>query len=85
MEIVGQNKEGNLIVNGVFSIYETNGIPLDILFEQLRLNNYIPDWFQFVIDAVNSGMDKDRVISMLDAAISDSYGAKFRDNVLKWL
>lgn len=85
MNIVGKNKEGNYIVNGVFSIYETNGIPLDILFEQLRLNNYIPDWFQFVVDAVESGMDKNRVISMLDSSISDSYGSEFRDNVLKWI
>jgi hypothetical protein len=82
IEVVGKTREGLLIVKGVYSFYETEGLPLDVLFETLRNKGMIPDWPTFVLEAVEARMKVLRILSMLDAAIADSYGPSMRDVVL---
>lgn len=77
--------DGKKVIAGIFRYYETTGLPLDVIFEELRNKNCIPDWFNFAIDAIESGMKMDRVLSKLDAPISDIYGPHMRDVVLKML
>jgi hypothetical protein len=82
IEVVGSTPDGRQVVSGVFSFYETNGMPLDALFETLRNQGLIPDWSNFMIEAVEAGMNPDRVIAMLDPAIADSFGGTLRDVVV---
>lgn len=82
IEIVGKTREGLSVVKGVYSFYETEGLPLDVLFETLRNKGMIPDWATFVLEAVEARMKVPRILSMLDAAIADSYGSTMRDVVL---
>ena len=82
IEVVGKTPEGHRVVKGVFSFYETEGIPLDVLFDTLKDKGAIPDWPTFVLEAVEAGMKVPRILSMLDTAIADSYGPTLRDVVL---
>lgn len=82
IEAFGKTPDGRWVVKGVFSFYETEGMPLDVIFETLRNKGAIPDWSTFVLEAVEAGMKVPRILSMLDAAIADSYGPVLRDVVL---
>lgn len=77
--------DGLGVVDGVYRFYETHGIPLDVLFEALREHHLVPDWTSFLQEASSAGMKKSRVLSMLEFALSDTYGAAFRDHVLNRL
>lgn len=82
IETAGKTVDGLIVVKGVYSFYETNGMPLDVLFETLRNRGMIPDWGAFVLEAVEAKMKPARIISMLDPAIADSYGSHVRDVVV---
>jgi hypothetical protein len=82
IEVVGKTPDGRHVVKGVYNFYETHGMPLDVLFETLRSQGVIPDWLNFMLEAVGAGMSPERVISVLDQAITDSYGSAIRDVVV---
>lgn len=81
----GTTTGGKTVVRGVFRLYETEGLPLDVIFDVLKERNTIPDWGHFVQEAEAGGMTLDRILSKLDAAIVDSYGTEMRDVVISRL
>lgn len=85
IQVVGRTTDGKDVVAGVFRFYETEGLPLDILFESLLLKDCIPDWTSFYREALSAGMSPERIFAKLEPALLDVYGAEFRDVVLKKL
>jgi alanyl-tRNA synthetase len=81
----GATTDGKTVVRGVFRLYETEGLPLDVLFEALKERRCIPDWEHFVQEAEAAGMKRDRVLLKIDPAISDTYGPETRDLILSRL
>lgn len=82
IKLVGKTIKGSGVVIGVYRYYETYGIPLDVLFEELRKRNFVPDWNAFIQEALAAGMKKSRILSMLSPALSDTYGTEFRNYVV---
>jgi hypothetical protein len=78
----GTTQDGRTVVRGVYRLYETEGLPLDVILDALIAHNSIPDWTAFVIEAELAGMKLDRILSKLDAAIVDTYGSTMRDVVI---
>ena len=85
LSIAGKTEDGKLVIAGCFKMYETEGIPLDIMFNIIKDKNGIPSWIDFHKDALSAGMQHSRILSMLDPAIMDSYGTEFKDETLKRL
>lgn len=83
--ITAKTTDGKDVVGGVFSFYETEGIPLDSVFTCLKEKNLIPDWIEFYKAAVKSGMSAARVLSKLEEAISDSFGVEMSTHVISVL
>lgn len=81
----GQTTDGRTVIRGIFRLYETEGLPLDVIFDSLISRNCIPDWKHFVQEAEDAGMKLDRILSKLDPAIADTYGPELRDVVLSRL
>jgi hypothetical protein len=82
MIIIGYTDDNKKIVRGVYSWYATQGTPLDIIFEQLDNKSMVPDWLDFVLEAVGQGVKLNRVFAMLNESIADSYGPELRDIVI---
>ncbi len=82
LEISGATKDGQFVVRNIFKIHKTYGIPLDVIFENLRAHNLIPDWQMIVVEAVDAGMSVKRAIAKIDPAITDIYGSEFRDVII---
>lgn len=81
----GTTSDGRTVVQGVYRLYETEGLPLDVILDALIAHNSIPDWTAFVREAELAGMKLDRILAKLDAAISDTYGSEMRDIVVRRL
>ncbi len=80
--VVGQTPEGALVVSGVFSFYETHGMPYDATFMALRDRNRVPSWLHLYRDARKAGIAHDRLIGQLEPPIADAYGPKVSEAVV---
>jgi len=82
LKVTGKTQEGGLVVSGVFSFYETHGIPLDVLFEGMLSNSFTPDWVGFYHEAMKAGLKPVKIFAMLNESVSDTFGTTYRDIVL---
>lgn len=82
LEVSGKTTDGKFVVQGVYRLHETSGIPLDIILEAIRERGMMPDWEGFIAEAVAAGMSEHRALSKLEPAISDSFGAEMRQIVV---
>jgi hypothetical protein len=55
MNVVGNTEDGRSIVDGVFFLQTSIGLPLDIIVEELRDKNCVPVWDVYIIDALDGG------------------------------
>lgn len=53
--IVGQTSDNKLLFAGVFEFYNTNGLPLDVLFDFMIKKGWMPSWIDFYEEALKAG------------------------------
>jgi hypothetical protein len=82
---VGITTEGKPVVAQVYREYETSGVPLEVLLSILNDRGMVVCWISLYREARLGGMKHSRILSMLDTAVSDSYGGLVRDEVLRVL
>src|SRR5229473_1571502 len=73
----GITTEGKLVYKGVYRFFETNGVPLDVLFECIDKKDGVVSWVDFYKEAKYAGMEHDRILSKLEEAICDIWGKDF--------
>jgi alanyl-tRNA synthetase len=66
LKVIGKSPD-YLIVHGeeVFKLFDTSGLPLDIVFMELKDRGYMPDWRSFYSAAENHGWKPKTIISRL--------------------
>ena len=79
--IHGKTKD-RTVIGGVFGMFDTHGLPLDMVLDQCKAHGLIPSWMQFYLDATNAGWTHDTIIGRLSEAIADVHGEDFRDEVI---
>jgi len=75
---VGQTEDGLLVVRGVFRLFDTYGVPLDITIDRLRQEGLMPDWLWLFDQMVQSGWHRERSYRRLLQVVGDVYGGLFR-------
>ena len=81
--VTGVTKDNKKIFGGCFDMYQIHGIPLDIIFNNLKDNNYVPDWIDIYRSARSNGMSHERILSKLEPDIDDSFGPDWTKIVLE--
>lgn len=81
-ELVGKTSDGQFVVAGVFKMYDTIGLPLDILFCECAKDKIMPSWNHFYEEATKSGWKHKTIISRLSETIFEAWGKEFRDTVI---
>ena len=81
LECTGMTTDGKRVIGGVYQFYETTGLPLDVIFEHLRIKNSVVNWIYFYKDAIAAGMKHQRILSKLEESICDVWGKVFSDEV----
>ena len=74
-----------MVIGGVYEMYATYGLPLDVVFDGIRTANAVIDWLDFMRDAEKNGMNKSRVLSMIEPPLTDVFGSEYRDVVIEKL
>lgn len=80
---VGITPENKKVVNGVFDMFATIGLPLDVVFDLLDQRGCIPSWTHFYDDAIKQGWKHETIVNRLRDNIADVYGKEFSDGVLE--
>jgi hypothetical protein len=79
---VGRTSDGRDVVIGVYREYETNGLPLDVLLMLLDEKGITPCWISLYRESKRAGKKHSRIISQISSALQDSFGEKYRDEVI---
>lgn len=78
----GKTADNRMIVSGCYRLYETHGLPLDVIFSILLEWDCVPDWIELYKSARLAGMSHDRILAKLEEDVSDCYGVEFCNIVL---
>lgn len=84
-DIIGITKDGTTVVSGVFRLFDTCGLPLDIILDLCQENDLMPSWIHFYDDAIKQGWVDKTIFNRLETNISDTYGKSFWLSVKKRL
>lgn len=76
-DIVGVMEDGRKVVSGVFQVFDTCGLPLDIVFDLCEQKNMMPSWIHFYDDAIKQGWSEKTIFNRLETNVSDVYGRPF--------
>jgi hypothetical protein len=76
-DIIAVLEDGTTVVSGVFRVFDSCGLPLDIVFDLCRNNNIMPSWTHFYDDAIKQGWVDKTIFNRLEGNISDVYGKPF--------
>ncbi len=88
LKLVGKTTDGHLVVGGIYSLFETRGVPLsEIIAELWSRHGMVPDWVGLVFDQIVAGRKPARAIEAAIAAVRDSdcYPAALEAGVLRVL
>ena len=62
LPVIGQTTEDFLVVDGVYALYETHGLPFDVIFVELKDHGRIPSWLHVYRDARKAGVVHGRLL-----------------------
>jgi hypothetical protein len=71
---VGITEDNKIVVNGVYALYETKGLPFEVIFTGLKDKSIIPCWHTLVGDMRKAGIPDRKIFSMLQPSILFAYG-----------
>lgn len=74
---VGSTSDGKKVVSGIFRVFDTCGLPLDVVFDLCNQKDLIPSWTHFYDDASKQGWSDKTIFNRLETNISDVYGKDF--------
>ena len=66
---------GKMVIRGIYQFRSTYGAPLDLIFEKLKENNMVPDWY-YLLNQIPPSK-----VSELKQAIIDVYGRDYLYNL----
>jgi len=82
---IGITQDDKLVVDGVWKMFESHGLPLDSIFTCLKEKNAVPCWITLYKQMKLAGMKHERILAKLESDVADSYGATFCSVVISQL
>lgn len=83
LEIVGKTMNGTSVVSGIGKLYFQDGLPLSVIFDNCLKLNVQPSFYHLYFELKNNGMTHDRIKHLLNEHVFESYGAKYRDEIIQ--
>lgn len=81
-EISGKTKDGKIVVKNVFKLYETRGVPLDVIVKFLDSKNMLIDWIDFYEKSLKCNWKIKSTISKIEVTLLDVMGKEHSDEVI---
>ena len=84
MKSVGKTPEGISVVANVYSLAETHGIPLDMIFDARWKHRMLPDWMTLLNDMHKAGRPIERCVESICSAVVDAgYPIDFSSKIVE--
>lgn len=80
---IGETIDNAMVVSNVFKLYDTNGVPLELIVEEFKANNVIVAWDVFYEDALKAGWKESNIEAKMLAAINDNYDKEYLEGFKK--
>lgn len=74
---IGITTDDKKVMENIFMLFDTSGLPLYIIFEQCIDNDMIPSWIHFYEDAIKAGWKVKSILDRLEDSICDTWGYEF--------
>src|ERR1035438_1594461 len=80
---VGITTDDKVVVEGftIFKLMETMGIPLDLILEELRENEFVVDWIDFIKTGLVCGWSKKTILTRIEFPIREFCGDEVFDKI----
>lgn len=87
MTWIGITPEGRKLISAktAFDLYDTHGLPLDLIIDLLYEKDYLINWVEFYDIAVSRGWNPDSTLVKIDMAIRYTLGAQAADHIVAGL
>lgn len=69
---MGKTDDGRNVVGNVFALYNSRGVPLDIVFEYIRTHGALVCWMTFLMDARKCGWKDEKILRTIETSLLDS-------------
>lgn len=83
LKISGKTIDGKPVVQGVFHVTSTHGIPLEVILDILTKRGMVIDWEDFIKNSLSNGGNPDTIRYRVETAVGDCFGSKYREEVMK--
>ncbi len=62
------------VIGGLFKVYDSQGLPLEIILDALKVKGLVMDWHDFLTDAKGAGWTDKTIETRVEAALLDCHG-----------
>jgi alanyl-tRNA synthetase len=80
---VAITSDGKAVMDNVYKLCETHGLPVDVILSLMSERNMVPDWINFFQQAKANGMKHQRIIAKLTGPVAEAYGEDFQTKVFE--
>jgi hypothetical protein len=77
--------DGKQVIGGVFPLVSSEGIPLEVLVQQIHHNGRVIDWYGFWNDSLKAGWNPHSTRTKILTSIGETLGPKIREEHRKIL
>jgi alanyl-tRNA synthetase len=82
-KVVGNTTDGQLVIGDVFYLYNTYGIPLEIILEEMKKRNLVCDWDDFTNKAIGLGINKRKLKFLIQNSVEEVFGQTYCNEFMK--
>lgn len=78
LKVVGKTTDGKFVVEGMFRLVDTHGIPLEVVVDVINDHGLVPSWTDFYDRSIKAGWNPTSTYQKLVMVVGDVYGPEYR-------
>ena len=81
-KVSGETVDGKIVVKDIFKLFESRGIPLDVIVGYLDSQNMVVDWIDFYERSLDCNWKIKSTVSKIERVLLDIKGKEYSDEVI---
>lgn len=73
LQISGKTEDGKFVIKNVFVYFDSRGIPLDIILEEIKERDFVVDWYDFLMQVFKAKRGIQTTLNQIYEAVSNVY------------
>jgi hypothetical protein len=85
LKISGKTIDGKPVIQGVFHVTSSIGLPLEVILDILTKQGLVVDWKDYYETSLSLGCNPHTIVNRIETSVGDCFGPKYREEVMKRL